>query len=264
MLSAERVIDDRQAHAAEPLYLSLVIPAYNESRRILDTLQRCIAYLQLWTPSWEMVIVDDGSTDDTASRVESISAADPRVRLIRIPHAGKGAAVRAGMLEAEGLWRFFADADLAMDLAQLPRFFEVAADVAIASREAPGSQRIGEPLTRHLAGRVFNWCVRLCAVHSIQDTQCGYKLFTADAADTLFRMSRLNGFAFDVELLYLAQRAGLTILEVPIVWRHRSGTSVRVRTGIAAFFQLLAIRWNDVVGRYDRRSTASERSGSPV
>lgn len=235
-------------------HLSLVIPAYNESRRLRDTLHRCIACLEHSAPSWEIVVVDDGSRDDTAEVARSVIAGDARVRLICAPHSGKGAAVRRGMFAARGVWRLFADADLSMDLNQLPRFFEFTADVTIASREAPGAERIGEPLWRHVIGRVFNAFVRLFVVAGIQDTQCGYKLFSEQAARTLFGMSLLNGFAFDVELLYLARRLGMAIREVPVTWHHRPGSRVRLRTGLIAFLQILQIRWNDLLGRYAHAS----------
>jgi glycosyltransferase involved in cell wall biosynthesis len=234
-----------------PLHLSVVIPAYNESHRLLDTLRRCTAALDRHAPSWEIIVVDDGSTDDTRQIVTRAATADSRVQLIAAPHGGKGAAVRRGMVAARGQWRFFADADLSMDLDLLPRFFEERADVAIASREAPGARRVGEPLARHLIGRLFNLGVRVAAVPGIQDTQCGYKLFSAHATEQLFTTGRLNGFAFDVELLYLARRAGLRIREVPITWYHRPGSRVRLGTGLAAFVQILQIRWNDLLGRYD-------------
>jgi dolichyl-phosphate beta-glucosyltransferase len=228
-----------------------VIPAYNESARLLDTLQRCSARLDALVPSWEILVVDDGSVDDTRQIVERVTERDARVRLIAAPHGGKGAAVRRGMLEARGRWRFFADADLSVDLDQLPRFLAAGSDVTIASREAPGARRVAEPSSRHLIGRIFNLLVRTIAVPDIHDTQCGYKLFSARAARHLFPAGRLNGFAFDVELLYLAQRAGFSIREVPVTWHYRPGSQVRVRTGVLAFLQVLAIRWNGLLGRYD-------------
>jgi dolichyl-phosphate beta-glucosyltransferase len=231
--------------------LSVVIPAYNESARLLDTLQRCAARLDALVPTWEIVVADDGSADDTREIVRGMADADARVRLSTGAHAGKGAAVRRGMLAAHGAWRFFADADLSMDLDQLPRFFEAGGDVTIASREAPGAQRIGEPWSRHVIGRAFNLVVRLLAVPGVHDTQCGYKLFSAKAVQDLFPIARLDGFAFDVELLYLARRAGMQIREVPVIWVHRPGSRVRIRTGLLAFLQVLEIRWNDLLGRYD-------------
>ena len=233
-------------------HFSLVIPAYNESGRLRHTLQQCVAALDTHPPGWEIIVVDDGSTDDTRMVATEAAERDARIRVLAAPHGGKGAAVRRGMLEARGRLRFFADADLAVGLDQLPRFFEADADVVIGSREAPGARRIGEPVFRHLVGRAFNLIVRLIAVRGIRDTQCGYKLFSARAAELLFRLSRLDGFAFDVELLFLARRNGLTVREVPVTWHHRTGSRVRLQTGLMAFAQILQIRWNDLRGRYDR------------
>lgn len=244
-----------------PPFLSVVIPAYNESLRLPHTLGRCVAFLDGWNESWEIVVVDDGSTDGTASIVERMHARDPRIRLLQAAHGGKGSAVRAGMLEATGRWRLFADADLSMDLSELPRFFDVPTDVAIASREAPGAERLGEPLPRHLIGRLFNACVRALVVPGIHDTQCGYKLFSDTATRMLFPVSRVDGFAFDVELIFLARRAGLKVREVPIVWRHRPGSRVRMRNGLAAFRQLLEIRRNALLGRYDGLAMGDLASG---
>jgi glycosyltransferase involved in cell wall biosynthesis len=243
-------------------HLSLVIPAYNESHRLPATLQRSIEFLNQWGASWELVVVDDGSTDDTPGIVERMGESNPHVRLIRNEHGGKGSAVRTGMLGARGRWRFVADADQAMDLSDLTRFFEPPVDVAVGSREARGAKRIDEPAWRHVLGRIFNWYVRLLAVPGIHDTQCGYKLFSADAARTLFSISRLDGFAFDVEVLYLARRAGMTIREVPIVWRHRRGSRLHMRGGVAAFLQVLVIRWNDMLGRYDDPRREAPTKGS--
>lgn len=234
-----------------PPFLSIVVPAFNESLRLPHTLGRCVAFLESWNETWEIVVVDDGSTDDTAAVVERWHARDERIRLLRAAHGGKGSAVRAGMLSAGGRWRLFADADLSMDLSELPKFFDPPVDVAIASREADGAERIGEPRGRHLVGRLFNLCVRALVVPGVHDTQCGYKLFSDTATRMLFEASRVNGFAFDVELIFLARRAGLRIREVPIVWRHKPGSRVRMQTGLAAFRQLLEIRRNALIGRYE-------------
>jgi dolichyl-phosphate beta-glucosyltransferase len=214
-------------------------------------LQRCATWLQQCVPTWEIIVVDDGSDDGTRAIADEAAARDPRVRVIAAPHGGKGAAVRRGMLATRGQWCMFADADLSMDLNQLPRFFAAEGDVIIASREAPGALRVGEPWVRHLIGRLFNRLVRIVAVPGIEDTQCGYKMFSARAVRQLFPFTRLNGFAFDVELLYLARRAGLRVHEVPITWSYRPGSQVRLRTGFVAFLQILAIRWNGLLGRYD-------------
>jgi glycosyltransferase involved in cell wall biosynthesis len=242
---------DARPVSMESPHLSIVIPAYNESARLRDTLQRCTAWLQQCVPTWEIIVVDDGSDDGTRAIAREVAAGEPRVRVIAAPHGGKGAAVRRGMLAAHGQWCLFADADFSMDLDQLPRFFAADGDVIIASREAPGARRLGEPWPRHLIGRLFNLLVRIAAVPGIQDTQCGYKMFSARAVRQLFPFTRLNGFAFDVELLYLARRLGLRVHEVGITWSYRPGSQVRLRTGLLAFLQILAIRWNALLGRYD-------------
>jgi len=241
---------DAFTRAMDAIDLSVVIPAFNESGRLLDTLQRCRDWLHSSVPSWEIIVVDDGSADETRAIASDLAAREPRIRLIAASHSGKGAAVRRGMLAARGRWCLFADADLSMDLNQLPRFFASDGDVIIASREAAGAVRVGEPWLRHVAGRAFNLLVRLAAVPGVHDTQCGYKMFSADAVRQLFPVTRQNGFAFDVELLFLARRAGLRIREVPITWTYRPGSRVRLRTGVAAFGQILAIRWNGLLGRY--------------
>ncbi len=248
---------------ADAPQLSLVIPAYNEAVRLQETLQRCAAWLQQSVPTWEIVVVDDGSEDDTRAIASAAAARDPRVRLIAAVHSGKGGAVRHGMLAARGQWRLFADADLSMDLNELPRFFAADGDVIIASREAPGAVRIGEPWLRHVIGRLFNAMVRIVAVPGIQDTQCGYKMLSARAVQQLFPVARLNGFAFDVELLYLARRAGLRVREVPITWSYRPGSQVRLRTGLIAFLHILAIRLNGLLGRYDAAPPADSTAGAP-
>ena len=231
-------------------YFSLVIPAFNEGPCIADTLARSVAALEAQFPSWEIIVVDDGSTDDTADTVARTAASDTRVRLLRRPHAGKGASVRHGMLQASGQWRFLADADLSMDLDQLPKFFEAGGDVVIASRVGPGAERVGESWSRQVAGRSFNGFVQLVALPDVRDTQCGFKLFSADAAVALFQASRINGFAFDVELLFLARRCGMTVREVPIVWRQARRGRINPAAGASAVLEVLRIRFNDAAGLY--------------
>ncbi len=237
------------------MFLSVVIPAYNEADGIASTLDRWIAFLSAWAPSFEVIVVDDGSLDGTAAIVRAAAARDGRIRLIAAGHAGKGAAVRRGMLEAGGDWRFLADADLSMEPAQLPRFFtgngtRGAADVAIGSREAAGAIRVGEPWRRHVIGRGFNWISRAVAVPGIQDTQCGFKLFRRDAAERLFPRLTLDGFAFDVELLFLARRSGFTVREIAVTWQYMPGSRVGLGSGLKAFLGILQVRLNAWRGRY--------------
>ena len=237
--------------------LSVVVPAFNEEGsigRCLSELRVCLDRLGL---AWEIVVVDDGSNDGTGAVAGQHAEADPRIRVLRGGRAGKGAAVRRGMLEARGLWRFMADADLAMPPDNLDRFLHVVSstpspDIVIGSREAPGSQRVGEHWLRYSIGRVFNAYVRLLLLPGIMDTQCGFKLFSATAAEALFRRLTVEGFAFDVELLVMARRAGYEIREVGIEWNGRADSRVAVSRGAGAFGDVLRIRWNAWAGRYGR------------
>jgi dolichyl-phosphate beta-glucosyltransferase len=238
--------------------LSVIIPAFNEEASIGRTLRELADYLDRLDLSWELIVVDDGSSDGTGAIVEQ--AADRRIRLIRGGRGGKGKAIQRGMLEAEGAWRFMADADLAMPPNNLDRFLDevatpAAPHIVIGSREAPGSRRVGEHWLRHLIGRVFNAHVRLFALPGITDTQCGFKLFSAEAAGALFPRLTISGFAFDVELLVMARRAGFEIREAGIVWRGRADSRVAVSRGAAAFGDVLRIGWNAWTGRYGPRTS---------
>ena len=235
-------------------FLSVVIPAYNEGGRIADTLGRAIDYLGTQGYTWDILVVDDGSTDDTAQVVGEISGSDSPIKLLSIAHGGKGWAVRHGMLQAKGEFRFLCDADLSMPIEQVKRFLPPAQeefDIAIGSRELPGARRIGEPSRRHLMGRVFNRLVRLAVLPGISDTQCGFKCFRGSIVEGLFGSQKLSGFAFDVEVLYLARRQRLSIVEVPIDWHYRSLSRVRpFRDSLSMALDITKIRWNHLLGRY--------------
>ena len=214
-----------------PTTLSIVIPAFNEARRIAATLEQLTAYLggQPW--DWEVRVVDDGSADRTAGIVEAASRSNPRIVLQREPHRGKGGAVKAGLLAAPSAYRFICDADLSMPPAELRRFLPPVLDgfdVAIGSREGAGAHRVGEPWRRHAVGRVFNFTIRWLAVPGIADTQCGFKMFTADSVQAIFPHVTLDGWAFDVEVLCIARAQRLRIVEIPIEWHHRAESQVSV------------------------------------
>ncbi len=231
--------------------LSVVIPAYNEQLRISQTIREVIAYLDSKPDSqeygWEIVVADDGSTDTTARLVREAAGEDERVRVLPLPHGGKGWAVRNGMLAATGEFRLLCDADLSVPIAQVERLLPPQSggvEVAVGSREAPGAVRYQEPGRRHFMGRVFNALTRRLAVPGIADTQCGFKCFSARAAEELFGRSTMNGFSYDVEVLHLAHRLGLSIAEIAVDWHYREHSKVRpIRDAFSMTLDLLRIRW---------------------
>ncbi len=209
--------------------LSIVIPAYNEAERLPISLDAIHTFLdaQGWLATTEVIVADDGSEDDTLAVAAARRRDWPQISVITLPHLGKGAAVRQGMLAATGALVFLCDADLAMPIAQILRFLPPAADVVIGSREATGSRRFNEPPYRHIMGRVFNLLVRLLVMRGIHDTQCGFKLFSRHVARTLAAEQHLTGLSFDVELLALARAQSFTIREIPIDWYHERHSRVR-------------------------------------
>jgi glycosyltransferase involved in cell wall biosynthesis len=204
--------------------LSIVVPAYNEEHRLPPTLARLHAFLAAQPMRWEIVVVDDGSRDATCAVVEAAMANIPNLRLVRqSPNRGKGAAVRLGMLAARGQIRIMSDADGSMSPDQLPRLLApilaCTAEISIGSRYAEGARSdIKQPLYRILWSRLANSLVQRSLVPGVRDTQCGFKAFTAEAARDLFRLGRIDGWAFDLEILALARRAGYGIAEVGVEW----------------------------------------------
>lgn len=247
---------DRPAAApcADRPDLSIVIPAYNEQERLPATLQRWSEYLRAQPYSAEIIVVDDGSRDRTAEVTRAAMAQIPFLTLREEPHRGKGGAVRAGMQVARGRRILFADADLSMPPEELPLLLaplDRGFDLAIASREGKGARRVGEPQLRHIMGRVFNFVVRLLAIPGLQDTQCGFKLFTAEAARELFRRQTIDDFGFDVEILYIARKLRYRVAEVPVAWYYQPSSRVNpLRDTIRMLLDILRVRWNDRRGRY--------------
>jgi glycosyltransferase involved in cell wall biosynthesis len=237
----------------DPL-LTIVIPAYNEESRLPATLTRVSEALELRGEPYEVLVVVNGSTDRTADVVKEASARDGNVRLIVTPLRGKGRAVKIGIVEARGDRIVFADADLSTPIEEviaLADRLDERHQVVIASREGSGARRVGEPYVRHLMGRVFNLLVQVLAVRGIQDTQCGFKAFTRQCAQDVFRRQRIVGFGFDVEVLYLARRLGYGIKEVPVTWEYAASSRVDpVKDTIRMFRDVLAVRWNDLRGQY--------------
>ncbi len=239
------------------LLLSIIIPAYNEERRLPGTLTQILAYLSSQPYSAEIIVVENGSTDDTAGVVQRFMVAHPNVRLIRSKERGKGIATRFGMLSARGQFCFMCDADLSMPITELAKFLPPALDgydVAIGSREVPGAHRYGEPVYRHLMGRVYAAIVKLLALPGFEDTQCGFKSFRHEVAQDLFSSQSMQGWGFDPELLYIARKRRYRIVEVPIEWYYNPDSRVRpVKDAFQMVRDLLRIRWNDFRGGYDHR-----------
>lgn len=233
---------------------SIVIPAYNESQRLPKTLETLLSYIETSPDNWEIVIVDDGSTDDTYALAQA--HASSVVRLIRNPgNRGKGFSVRHGMLEARGEWRLFSDADLSTPIADFETLFAAAvrqdAAIAIGSRALDRSLvSIRQSAFREWSGRLFNLLMRLLTQLPFHDTQCGFKLYRADAAGQVFSRQRLTGFSFDVEDLVIGAHLGIRTVEVPVHWQNAEGTKVSLMAGLRSFIDLFRIRWNQLNGRY--------------
>ncbi len=242
---------------ADP-FLSIIIPVYNEETRLPQTLDDLAAFCARQSYSTEVVIVENGSRDCTWQIASDYASRQANVRAIRSPLRGKGLAVQRGMLEARGAYRFMCDVDFSMPIGEINRFLPpqlVGADIAIASREAPGSVRYNEPGYRHQVGRIFNWIIRILALPGLQDTQCGFKCFKGSVADELFRLQTISGWSFDVELLFIARQRGYRIVELPIPWYFNSQSKIRVLHDSARMaLDLLAIRLNALRGVYARQN----------
>lgn len=240
--------------------LSVVIPAYNEAARLPPYLHQVTAFLSARGKPYEVLVVDDGSLDETAALVEKVQAEEPAVRLIRLPqNRGKGQAVRTGMGQARGRLRLFADADGAAPISELERLeaaIGAGAQLAIGSRFLASRDpryRVQARWHRSILGNLFNGVIQRLGLAGITDTQCGFKLFPAAVAEDLFSVSRVDGYGLDLEILFVARLRGYRIAEVPINWADQPGSKVRVwRDGLRMFRELLAVRRHARQGRYDR------------
>jgi dolichyl-phosphate beta-glucosyltransferase len=270
--------------------LSLVIPAYNEERRLAATLSVVLGYLGRQEYSFEVIVSDDGSSDSTAAIAEDFARSHPELRVLRNEHRGKGCAARAGIQAADGEIVLFSDADLSTPIEELDRFipcFENGCEVVIGSRQGEGAHRIGEPFFRHFIGRVFNHIVSLVTISGISDTQCGFKGFSARAARQIFRSTLLCNddapvihdamvTAFDVEVLFLARKLGYTIRELPVRWHYDAGTKINlIKDSWRNFRDVLKVRLNEMLGLYpvdtsaaaysaEARRSARHLTGHPV
>ncbi|RME42720.1 MAG: glycosyltransferase family 2 protein, partial [Caldilineae bacterium] len=265
-LTATQTEGTISSQPTESPYLSVVIPAYNEAVRLPRTLTTVLDYLEQQPYRVEVLVVDDGSTDNTVALAEEIARQHPNVRIIRNDHRGKGYTVRTGMLAGQGKYLLFSDADLAVPIEEVEKLLphlEAGYDVVIGSREGQGARRIGEPGYRHLMGRIFNLLIRLITLGGFQDTQCGFKAFRREAAHTLFRHAQLYGedaqplteaavTGFDVEILFLAVKYGYRVKEIPVKWIYGTETKVNpLKDSWRNLKDVVNVRINDMRGRYN-------------
>ncbi len=253
----------------KPPEISIIIPTYNEEKRgIKKNLAVVVDFLESENYDYEVLVADDGSADGTVAVAEEFARGQERVKVLKLPHRGKGATVRNGMLQAQGKYILFSDADLATPIEELKRLLnwvkEQGFDIAIASREGIGARRENEPWYRHFLGRGFNFLVKLIALRGIEDTQCGFKLFKAAPAKEILKRLKIYGQeeteelktpylgAFDVEILFLAQKLGYKIKEVPVTWHYAATQQLDpIKDSLRMARDVLMVRLNDLLGKYD-------------
>lgn len=243
------------------IFLSIIIPAHNEEERLPPSLALVNEFVHQQPYSIEVIIVENGSQDRTLAVAQAFQSKMTSLRVIQETQKGKGLAVRSGMLAARGEYRIFCDADFSMPVNEISKFIPEDGqiyDIAIGSRELPESERVDEPEFRHLIGRVFNSLVRYALLPGLQDTQCGFKAFRGEVAEHLFRMQTLTGWSFDAELLFIAQRLGYNIKEIPIIWYYKPGTRLNIiKDSIKMASDLFTIRRNANRGVYDQKAQTS-------
>jgi glycosyltransferase involved in cell wall biosynthesis len=235
--------------------LSIIIPAHNEENRLPRSLEQVFAFLKQQSYEAEVLVVENGSSDRTLEIARGFAREWKNLRVLQELGRGKGLAVRRGMLEARGEYRFMCDADLSMPIEEVNKFLPPSRsdfDIAIGTREARDSVRYDEPIYRHLGGRLINTAIRLLILPGLQDTQCGFKCFRAEAAERLFSRQTLEGWSFDIELLFVACRLGYRIVEVPIHWYYRPESKVStVPDALRLLSDIFLIRANARRGIYD-------------
>jgi dolichyl-phosphate beta-glucosyltransferase len=240
--------------------LTILIPAYNEAQRIAATLDKVLSYARERLEGFEIVVVDDGSTDGTGDLVRGRH--DPEVRVVRRDRrGGKGAALRSGVAAANRTWILFSDADFSIPIQEFEKLWLEAAraPVVIGSKHAPGSH-VEYPSLRRFLGTLGQRLISLLVVSGFHDTQCGFKLYRTDVAKELFGLQRIDGFGFDFEVLFLARRLGYDVAEVPIRCEHKVGGTVRLGTYLRVLGEIATLRWNLLRGRYPPAALEGERA----
>jgi dolichyl-phosphate beta-glucosyltransferase len=239
------------------VFLSVIIPAHNEENRLPKTLEQVFHFLEKQDFTSEVIVVENGSSDGTLEAAREFTKRHDNFRVIQ-SERGKGAAVKRGMLEAQGEYRFMCDADLSMPVEEIAKFIPPALDhfdIAIASREARGAVRYNEPAYRHYGGRGINYIIQFLILPGLNDTQCGFKCFRAGVAEDIFRRQTLRGWSFDIELLYLARRRGYRITEIPIHWYHFADSKVSaLRDAVQMIHDIFRIHANARRGVYDNET----------
>ena len=247
----------------QPL-LSILIPAYNEERRLPDTLDQVLQFLGEQAYTYEVLVIENGSGDRTLAIAQEYAGRFACLRAMHIDGRGKGLAIRQGMLAASGRYRFICDADLSMPIQEVNRFIPPLmprADVVIASREGKDARRIDEPPHRHITGRLFNWVVQLIALPGIADTQCGFKCFRDEVAEAVFPLQTIEGWSFDVEVLFIARKLGYQIRELPITWYYGGESKVSILKDLRQVLgDLWTIRQNGRRGVYDAKKHTPART----
>ncbi|MBQ4512378.1 MAG: glycosyltransferase family 2 protein [Anaerolineaceae bacterium] len=239
---------------SQKVHLSLIIPVYNEEKRLPDSISKIRAFVDTVPYSVEVLFVANGCTDKSYEMVSEYQDQYPYVQAVYEKSAGKGNAVKRGMMKACGSYRMFADVDFAMPITEVSKFIPPElpdCQVAIASRTAAGSVRKDEPLIRRLSSRVFNFVVDMILHLGIRDTQCGFKCFSAEAAEKIFSLQRINGWAFDAEILFIAKKLGYRITEIPVVIQYEENSKIKLWSAVPKMLmEILQVRKNDRSGMY--------------